>query len=243
MKILLLAGTYEARQIAQRLGRDGRLEVTASLAGATRVPLPLDGEVRVGGFGGQVEQQNYILNKGFDGVIDATHPFAARISARTQMICAALNVPYVQVLRPGWVPGPGDDWRMVTSEAGVPGQLAANMRVFLATGPGSVAAMGRLPVAHVLCRRIDAAEAPYPHDNGEWLIGRPPFSVEDEVETVRQAGVDILVTKNAGGAGGFAKLEAARALGLPVVMIDRPPQPPGEKAETVEAALDWVERL
>ena len=243
MKILLLAGTYEARQIALRLGRDGRIDLTASLAGATRAPLPLDGEVRVGGFGGRQGQQDFMAAGGFDAVIDATHPFAHRISFRTHAICAALGVPYLQVLRLGWAATGADDWTFVADEAGVAAKVAANMTVFLATGPGALAAIGPLPAARVLCRVIDAPEGPFPWENGAWRRGRPPFSVEDEVEFLRDEGVDLLVTKNAGGRGGWAKLEAARALGLPVVLIDRPPQPPGEKAESVETALDWIERL
>lgn len=243
MKILLLAGTFEARQIALRLGRDGRLDVTASLAGATREPLPLEGAVRTGGFGGRAGQQSYMADNRFDAVIDATHPFAHRISFRTQSICAALGVPYLQVLRPPWTPGPDDQWTSVPDEAAVAGLVAANMTVFLGTGPGSLDAMGQLPAARVLCRRIDPTDEPFPWGNGAWCIGRPPFSVEDEVELFTREAVDLLVVKNAGGRGGWAKLEAARRLSLPVVLIDRPPQPPGEKADSVENALDWIERL
>lgn len=243
MKILLLAGTYEARQIALRLGRDGRIDLSASLAGATRAPLPLDGDVRIGGFGGRIGQQNYMTDNGFDAVIDATHPFAHRISFRTQSICAALNVPYLQVLRPGWTASDADDWTIVADETQVAPHVAANMTVFLATGPGSLTAMGPLPAVRALCRRIDATDEPFPWPNGDWCIGRPPFSVEDEIAFFEREGIDLVVVKNAGGQGGWAKLEAARDLSLPVILIDRPPQPPGEKVETVEAALDWVERL
>ncbi|MEC7762193.1 MAG: cobalt-precorrin-6A reductase [Pseudomonadota bacterium] len=243
MKLLLLAGTYEARQIALRLGRDGRLDVTASLAGATRAPLPLDGQVRIGGFGGRAGQQSYMADNRFDAVIDATHPFAHRISFRTQSICAALGVPYLQVLRPPWQAGPDDQWTTVPDEASVAPLIAANMTVFLGTGPGSLEALGPLPAARVLCRRIDPTDEPFPWDNGGWCVGRPPFSVEDEVAFFRDEGVDLIVVKNAGGRGGWAKLEAARTLRLPVVLIDHPPQPPGEKADSVENALDWIERL
>ncbi|MAM60331.1 cobalt-precorrin-6A reductase [Maritimibacter sp. UBA3975] len=243
MRILLLAGTYEARQIALRLGRDGRIDLTASLAGVTREPLPQGAETRVGGFGGREGQQKFMSNKGFDAVLDATHPFANRISYRTQSICAALGVPYLQVLRPGWSPEDGDRWTFVPDEAAVAPQVAANMTVFLGTGPGSLEAIGTLPAAKVICRRIDPPDGPFPWDNGAWRVGRPPFTVDDEIAFFREEGVDLVVVKNAGGRGGWAKLEAARALGLPVVLIDRPMQPPGEKAETVEAALDWIERL
>jgi precorrin-6A/cobalt-precorrin-6A reductase len=243
MKILLLAGTYEARQIALKLGRDGRIELVASLAGATREPLPLDGVVRVGGFGGRADQEKYMFGNRFDAVIDATHPFAHRISYRTQSICAALGIPYVQVLRPGWAPEAGDRWTFVPDEAGVAARLSPEQTVFLATGPGSLEAIGPLDVARVLCRRIDPPDNPFPWKNGAWRVGRPPFTVADEIGFFRDDRIDVIVVKNAGGRGGWAKLEAARALALPVILIDRPPQPPGEKVANVADALDWIERL
>jgi precorrin-6A/cobalt-precorrin-6A reductase len=239
----MLAGTAEARALAAKLDRDGRIDLTVSLAGATQSPLPLEGKLRVGGFGGEREQEKFIFDNGFDAVIDATHPFAARISARTSDICRGLAVPYLGLLRPAWQPGPGDDWRSVATEAEVAEEVAQDDVVFLGTGPGSLDAIGPLDARRVLCRRIDPPEAAFPWPVGNWHVGRPPFDVADEVETFRSEGVTLLVTKNAGGTGGEAKLIAARELGLPVVMIDRPAPPAGDRVETVDQALDWVNRL
>lgn len=249
MRILLLGGTLEARALAQRLDRDGRLDLVVSLAGATRAAArggALDGiagEIRVGGFGGEAGQERYLREARIDTVIDATHPFAARISARTRTICARMGIAYVQLLRPAWQPEAGDDWRDVARAEDVRAHVAAGATVFLATGPGSVAAIGPLPAARVICRRIDPPEAGYPHPNGAWLVARPPFEVADEVALFAREGVDLVVAKNAGGAGGRAKLLAARQLGLPVVMIARPPDAGGHVVDSVEGVLDWLEAL
>ncbi|MBV7409969.1 cobalt-precorrin-6A reductase [Maritimibacter sp. DP1N21-5] len=243
MKILLLAGTTEARALAARLDRDGRIDLTVSLAGATRSPLPLQGNLRTGGFGSREAQKKFMQGMGFDAVIDATHPFAARITERTAEICRSLGLPRLVLLRPPWQPGPGDDWQEVESAARVGDHVKQDDVVFLATGPGSLDAIGPLDARRILCRRIDPTDQPFPWMVGNWLVGRPPFDAGDEIETFREEGVTLLVTKNAGGTGGEAKLVAARQLGLPVIMISRPPPPAGEVVETLEQAIDWVDRL
>lgn len=242
MRLLLLAGTAEARALAARLAGDARVEVIASLAGETRVPAELGVPVRVGGFGGDAGQEKFILDNGIGGVIDATHPFAARISRRTRAICARLGLPCLQVLRPGWVPGPGDDWRFVDAEEEVAAALPAGATVFLATGRKTLERFGGLKGHRVFCRRIDPPQGPFPFPEGDFVIGRPPFSVADETALFQRLGVGVLVVKDAGG-GSDAKLAAARALGLPVVVIRRPVQPPGDKAGSVEEALGWLEAL
>lgn len=242
MKLLLLAGTAEARALAERLADDARVEVIASLAGETRVPVDLPVTTRIGGFGGTSEQEKFLQNNRIGVVVDATHPFAAQISRRTQAICARLNLPYLQVLRPGWTPGPGDRWTFVSAEEDVAAVLPASATVFLATGRKTLERFKGLTGHRVYCRRIDPPEEPFPLPEGGYVVGRPPFSVGDEVTLFQQLGVDVLVVKDAGG-GSDAKLIAARELGLPVVIIGRPPQPPGEKATSVEEALDWLEAL
>lgn len=242
MKLLLLAGTTEARALAERLARDRRLEVQASLAGATRAPVPLGVATRTGGFGGELEQEKYITDNGFGAVIDATHPFAIRISRRTQVICDRLDLPYLQLIRPGWQPGPGDNWTFLDREEDAAAHVPERATVFLATGRKTLDRFAPLQGRRVICRRIDPAAGPFPFPGGEFLIGRPPFSVEDEIRLFRELGVDVLVVKDAGGPV-QEKLIAARDLGLPVLVIRRPEQPPGPKAESVEAALDWLDRL
>lgn len=240
MKLLLLAGTAEARALAARLSGDPRFSVIASLAGETRRPQSLAVPVRVGGFGGAAAQEKFMFDAGVEVVVDATHPFAAEISARTQAICARRGLAYLQLLRPGWQPGAGDSWRFVDREEDVAGALPEGAAVFLATGPKRLDRFTGLAAHRVFCRRIDPAEAPFPLPCGDWVTGRPPFSVADEIALFRRLGIGALVVKDAGGATD-AKLHAARALGLPVVLIRRPTPPPGDKAETVDAALDWLE--
>jgi len=242
VKLLLLAGTAEARALADRLAGDARFAVLASLAGETRTPHRLAVPVRIGGFGGDHAQEKFMRDEGIEAVVDATHPFAAQISARSAAICARLGLPCLQVLRPGWVPGAGDRWRFVDREEEVAAALPEGAVVFLATGRKTLDRFAGLEAHRVFCRRIDRAEGPCPLPNGQWIIGRAPFSIADEVALFRQLGVSALVVKDAGGTAD-AKLLAARELGLPVVLIRRPPPPPGDKAASVEAALGWLERL
>ncbi len=236
-----MAGTAEARTLADRLAQDPRVAVLASLAGETRTPHRLAVPVRVGGFGGDEAQEKFMQDEGIKAVLDATHPFAAQISARSAALCARLGLPYLQILRPGWVPGAGDRWTFVDREEEVAAALPAGAVVFLATGRKTLDRLSGLAAHRVYCRRIDRAEGPCPLPQGRWVVGRAPFSVADEVALFRRLGVTALVVKDAGGTAD-AKLVAAREMGLPVVLIRRPPQPPGDKAASVAAALDWLER-
>ncbi|MGO4914705.1 cobalt-precorrin-6A reductase [Pseudogemmobacter sp. W21_MBD1_M6] len=240
MRLLLLAGSGEARVLSRELAAMQGVEVIASLAGATRAPARLEIPTRTGGFGGEAEQEEYLKNKVIEAVVDATHPFAAHISQRTAMICARLNIPYLQVLRPEWVPTAADNWVMIGDEAEAASHIPVGARVFLATGRQTLAQFSNLAGRHLICRQIDPPEGDFPFNNGQYLIGKPPFSEPDERELFRRLRVDWLVVKNAGGVASFTKLEAARALKIPVAMIRRPEQPEGDKAGSVEAALDWV---
>lgn len=240
MRLLLLAGSGEARVLSQAFAAMDGVEVIASLAGATRAPASLEIATRIGGFGGEAKQEEYLRNKVIEAVVDATHPFAARISQRTAAICARLNIPYLQVLRPEWVPTAADHWVMIDDEAEAAAHIPVGATVFLATGRQTLDRFSNLEGRHLICRQIDPPDRAFPFKNGEYLIGKPPFSEQDERELFERLGVDWLVVKNAGGAASFTKLEAARKLGLPVAMIRRPQQPEGDKARTVDEALDWV---
>ncbi|MEO0773553.1 MAG: cobalt-precorrin-6A reductase [Pseudomonadota bacterium] len=242
MTLLLLAGTREAQEIAQALTQAGR-EVIASLAGVTRTPVNLGVETRRGGFDGEDGFRTELNARGITAVLDATHPFAHRISNRTARICAEMGVPYCQLLRPAWVPEDGDRWAHVAQEEDVAALVDPGQTVFLATGRQTLDRFANLPHARIICRQIDPPERPFPFPNGEFLIGRPPFPVDKEVELFQSLGVDWLVVKNAGGQASKTKLTAARQLGIKVAMIARPPQPDGMKAATVAEALDWVASL
>ncbi|MEM6587962.1 MAG: cobalt-precorrin-6A reductase [Pseudomonadota bacterium] len=242
MTLLLLAGTREAQQIARALSDQGR-DVVASLAGVTRAPINLGIETRRGGFGGEDGFRDEIRHRGITAVLDATHPFAHRISNRTARICAQMNLPYCQLLRPAWEPEAGDQWTQVAGEDQVAALVTPGQTVFLATGRQTLDRFANLSHARIICRQIDPPEGPFPFPNGEFLIGRPPFPVEREVELFQSLGVDWLVVKNAGGEASKTKLTAARQLGIDVAMITRPPQPDGDKAVSVQDALQWVAAL
>ena len=242
MTLLLLAGTREAQQIARALADQGR-DVVASLAGVTRAPVNLGVETRRGGFGGETGFLNEVARLGITAVLDATHPFAHRISNRTARICAEIGLPYCQLLRPEWDAEDGDTWTEVAREEDVAPLVADGQTVFLATGRQTLDRFANLPHARIICRQIDPPSGPFPFPNGAFLIGRPPFPVEEEVELFQSLGVDWLVVKNAGGHASKSKLIAARQLGISVAMIARPPQPDGTKVTTVEEALIWVNTL
>ncbi|SLN10908.1 Precorrin-6A reductase [Pseudoruegeria aquimaris] len=240
MKLLLLAGTGEARRLAERLSTCGGIEVIASLSGATRSPAPLPVPTRSGGFGGEGGQIKFIQKNGIGAVVDATHPFAHRISARSAALCAKLQIPYLQLLRPEWRAEPGDRWVQVGSGREAPAHIPPGARVFLAVGRQTLTEFESLTACHLICRQIDPPEGAFPFPNGEYHVGRPPFSVAQEEALFRRLRIDWLAVKNAGGEASRTKLVAARNLGLPVLMLARPPQPDAERVETVDAALGWI---
>lgn len=239
-QVLLLAGTAEARELAVALAAMPGIAARASLAGATRNPAALPLPTRIGGFGGAGAFAAYLRDEGIGAVIDATHPFAARISARSAAVCAAQGVPYLAVQRPGWQPQAGDRWVTVDSVGDAARVIPARATVFVATGRSSVAQLDPRCTLHV--RVIDPPTVPFPHPRGSFVVGRAPFTVAGEVALFRRLGIDWLLVKDAGGDGGFPKLLAARELGLPVAMVRRP-EVPGPAVGTVAEALDWLRGL
>lgn len=243
MTVLVLAGTREGREVAAGLAARA-IPVLASLAGRTRRPLEPGVPLRTGGFGGAQGFRDTVAAQGITAVIDATHPFAEEITERTARLCREDGLPHLILRRPGWQPQPGDDWTRIVREADLAAHVPRGATVFLATGPQRLEAFTGLEGRRVLCRRIDPAPGPFPYDNGDWVVSRPPFSVEDETALFALLGVDVLATKDSGGEDGRAKLEAARALGLRVVLLDRPRLPEGARVvETGEEALHWAEGL
>ncbi len=218
-------------------------DAVASLAGETRTPLSLPMPTRQGGFGGEASQERYFVNNGISVVIDATHPFAAQISTRTARIASRLNLPCLHLVRPPWKPVKDDLWTDITSGQDAADFIPEGATVFLATGRKTLAEFENLRGRRLICRQIDPPQKPFPFDNGEYLIGRPPFSVEDEVDLFKTLGVDWLVVKNAGGKLSSSKLDAARILRIPVLMIARPPMPKGDYAKDAKAAMNWLKGL
>lgn len=241
MRILLLAGTGEANALAKALVADGH-EVLASLAGATRAPKPLACETRIGGFGGDAGFADFLASYQPDLVLDATHPFAHRVSRRTIRICQETSIQYLQLLRPKWEADAARKIFELKDAARAKFIIPPGARVFLATGRQTLQEFAGYDHCTLICRQIDPPDGPFPFSNGKYLIGRPPFSIDDEMTLFVQERIDWLVVKNAGGAASYSKIEAAEALDIPVLMLARPEMPEAERVETVEEAIDWVRR-
>ncbi|MFD8644102.1 cobalt-precorrin-6A reductase [Streptomyces zaomyceticus] len=224
MHILILGGTTEARALAGLL--HGEVRVTSSLAGRVANPRLPEGEVRIGGFGGVDGLVEWIGGHAVDAVIDATHPFAERISFNAARAAATAHVPLLALRRPGWVPEEGDHWVPVPSLEAAAGALdGLGERVFLTTGRMGLAAFADRP-EWFLVRSVDAPDAPVPA-RAEILLDRGPFTLDGERELLARHRIDVLVTKDSGGAATAPKLTAAREAGLPVVVVRRPPVPEG----------------
>ena len=240
MTLLLLAGTGDARTIAQGLaGQDG----IAALAGATRNPDALPVRTRRCGFGGTDGFRQYLSDAGITAVLDATHPYARRISARSAEVCQDANIPFLQFLRPAWTPEPGDHWTNINHEEEAALHIPQGATVFLGTGRQSLERFGNLTGRTVICRQIDPPTGPFPFEGGSFLIGRPPFSVADEVDLFQRLNVGWLVVKNAGGAASRTKLTAANKLKIPVLMLARPATGDWAQVDTVEDAIEWARGL
>jgi len=224
VRTLVLGGTADARALAGLLA--GRMEVVSSLAGRVRAPVLPPGEVRIGGFGGVDGLVAYLRAERIDHVVDATHPFAAGMTANAAAACARTGTPLTILHRPGWTERPGDRWHRVPTLALAADALPGlGSRAFLTTGRQGLASFAHLDL-WFLVRSVDPPEPPVPQ-RMQSILERGPFTVDDEVALLRRHAVDVLVTKDSGGSHTAAKLAAARGIGIPVVMVDRPPLPPG----------------
>ena len=237
-RVLVLGGTGEARQLATALVAQG-VDVLTSLAGRVADPALPTGEVRIGGFGGAEGLADWLRASPVRAVVDATHPFAAVMTASAARAADVTGVPLLRLQRPGWSEQPGDDWRWVGSLEEAAGAVAGFARVFLTTGRQGLAAFAGL-TAHCLVRSVDPPEPPLPARTTV-LLARGPFTVDEELALLREHRVEVVVTKDSGGHLTEAKLTAARRLGLPVVLVRRPPLPPGvPTVATVDEAVTWA---
>jgi precorrin-6A/cobalt-precorrin-6A reductase len=244
--LLILGGTGEAAALARgALARFGdNLTVTTALAGRTRHPGPIPGQVRIGGFGGAGGLAAYLAMNGIDRLIDATHPFAAEISRAARIAADRAGVPRLSVLRPPWRRHALDRWIEVESlEAAALLVGRVGRRAWLTVGAGSVAAFTPATGVRFLVRLVDPPSERLPLRFYEVVLGRGPFSLAEERHLLQRHAIDVVVCKASGGAATEAKLVAARELSLPVIMVRRPPAEPGPSVETVEAALDWLAGL
>jgi precorrin-6A/cobalt-precorrin-6A reductase len=239
-RVLILGGTTEARALAASCADRG-IDAVTSLAGRTGTPLAVAGEVRVGGFGGADGLAGYLRTEQIDVLVDATHPFAATISAHAAQAADAAGVPLLVLRRPGWTARPGDRWHRVPSVASAAGLLPGlGRRVFLTTGRQSIGAFAARDDCWFLSRSVEPPEPPMPR-HLEVLLDRGPFAVAAERALLTGHRIDVLVTKDSGG--NTAKLDAARQLGVPVIVVDRPPAAgPASTASTVDEALHLLHR-
>lgn len=238
--LLILGGTTEAAALCRRIADLG-LAAMVSLAGRVANPVPLALLQRVGGFGGATGLADYIRAHRITHLIDASHPFAATISANAVLATAVTRTPLVALIRPAWQPQAGDDWQLVPD---IPAAVAAldrpAERVFLAVGRMHLGAFTAHPQHFYLLRLVDPPEAPVPFPDHHALIARGPFSEAGDMALLQDHRITRIVSKNAGGSGAVAKIAAARTLGLPVLMIDRPAIPPRNEVGSVAAVLDWL---
>jgi precorrin-6A/cobalt-precorrin-6A reductase len=244
-RLLILGGTAEAAGLARRTVEafGDRLEVTTSLAGRLDPPRGLAGRVRVGGFGGAAGIVEALRELRIDLVVDATHPFAAMISANAAEACAVADVPRLMLIRPPWRPEPDDRWLEVDSLAAAAEALPGiARRAFLTVGSGGIEAFRTVAGVWFLVRLFEPPATPLPLADHHVVISRPPFNFEGEAALFGEHRIDTLVSKQSGGPTD-AKLAAARATGARVVMVRRPAPPPGERVETVDAALVWIRRV
>src|SRR3954447_25426554 len=239
IRVLILGGTGEARRLAAALADRPDVHVVSSLAGRVADPALPPGEVRVGGFGGVPGLVDYLHAGRIDAVVDATHPFAATMSAHAVAATDATGVPLLVLRRPRWTERPGDRWLRVPTIGDAARTVAGlGSRVFLTTGRQGLAAFADLD-AWFLVRTVDPPEPPLPC-RLEVLLDRGPFTVDGERDLLRRHRIDVLVTKDSGGAMTAAEVAAARELGVPVVMVGRPAATGAPAVETIDEVLRWV---
>lgn len=242
-RILILGGTAEGRELAQSIAdRFGaEVDIINSLAGRTETPGALAGTVRIGGFAGAEGLSAYLQDQAIDLLIDATHPFAARISANAAEAADQAGIPRLMLIRPPWPRHPLDRWievNDVTSAARV--LPRAGRRAFLTLGSGEIDAFSALTDLFFLVRTVDEPKSPLPLTDYQLTTGKGPFTLAAERHLLAHHRIDVLVSKASGGKATEAKLIAAREASLPIIMITRPLPPPGERVDTVDEAIAWL---
>lgn len=238
--VLVLGGTTEASALAAALAA-AQIPATLSYMGRVERPKAQPIPTRIGGFGGVPGLIQYLRDHQITHVIDATHPFAVQMSTNAINACAATGTPLLALTRPAWEPEPGDTWQRVPDMTAAVAALAGPpRRILLAIGRMHLAEFAAQPQHHYHLRLVDAPAGPPPLPDHEVTIDRGPFSAEADAALLRTHRIDLVVSKNAGGTGSISKLIAARALGLPVLMIDRPRLPPRRETHSLDQALAFA---
>jgi precorrin-6A/cobalt-precorrin-6A reductase len=240
--ILVLGGTAEARELAGELAAAG-VPVISSLAGRVARPRLPVGEVRIGGFGGPEALAHWLHEHGIVAVVDATHPFAERISASAAVACPRAGVPLLRLERPGWRERPGDRWRWVdTLEAAAAAIPELGERVLLTTGRQGLGAFAGVDEAWFLIRCVDPPGPPLPARH-ELILDRGPYTLAGELALIDRHRLDVVVTKDSGGRHTQAKLDGARARGLPVIVVRRPARANTAAVSAVASAAAWIREV
>ena len=253
IRVLILGGTSDAIEITNKINHIPEIQAIASWAGRTKNPV-VPPNVRIGGFGGVPGLVEYLREQKIDILIDATHPFADRISWNADTAAREVGIPRLLFHRPGWEKEPGDNWIQVENnrEAAVilhkqsvsqqvfKNQINPIKRVFLTIGRQEIGAFAHLEKIWFLMRMIDPPEVDSKIPYGEILLNRGPFDLRDEREICTRYNIDAIVSKNSGGSATYPKIIVAREMGIPVVMVKRPPLPPGEQVTDVQGVINWL---
>jgi precorrin-6A/cobalt-precorrin-6A reductase len=240
MRVLILGGTSEANLLATKIAAAG-IDAIYSYAGRTQVPVNQPLPTRIGGFGGADGLADVIRQEQFTHVVDATHPFAAEISRNALAACAATATPLVALERRPWAKSPDGHWIEVDDiTAAVAALPQPRANIFLAIGRQHIAPFAGKPQHAYTLRFIDALRDPLPLPDAEIIISRGPFTLAGELELLRSRRIAWIVARNSGGEGARAKIDAARQLRLPVIMIKRPMLPERLRVESVSEAMQWL---
>ena len=239
-RALLLGGTGDANRLADAFVR-ANIDAIYSYAGRTQIPLGHSLPTRIGGFGGATGLADFIRAERITHVIDATHPFAAEMSRHAVESCDAIGVPLLALERTPWTRAPGDNWIEVADIAGAVAAVPeTRASIFLAIGRQHIAPFASKPQHAYMLRFVDAPDGALPLPDAAVIVSRGPFTLEGDRDLMRSRGIELLVARNSGGSGARAKIDAARELGLPVIMIARPALPERLRVETVAEVLTWL---
>ncbi len=243
-KILILGGTGDAVKLAAKLATIPEIEVISSLAGRTKKPAALVGQVRIGGFGGAEGLANYLRANSIDLLIDVTHPCAGQITINGAIAAKIVNIPHLMLVRPQWEKVAGDHWIEVeTVEAAAEAIPESVKRVFITSGRQQLEPFLQrshsYPDTWYLIRSIDPPDLTL--SNSQLLLDRGPFNLEQERQLLREYQIQAIVSKNSGGDATYAKIVAARELGIPIIMVQRPQMPEGDKVTSIQQAIAWLQ--
>lgn len=240
-KLLLIAGTREAQDLALWLSKMPKFDVLATVHGDARLPRDLPVKTRFGPFQNESHFESLVSKSGFHALIDASHPFATDITEQALAISQRQNLGFMQFERKEWTATPEDRWITVKTEHDVKKHLSGCRKIMTFTGRSSIDKFMNIENIYIYNRILQAEGSAFPLSNGEHLYGQPPFSVEQEIALFQRLDIDAIVLRNVGGKNGFSKLAAARALGLLVIMIERPKLKTPPPLRSLSEAQHWIE--